>query len=497
MYQKSLLGLTRWFGYGGPLKETATDVASKVRPFNLLRWFSILSFLVVTFISIGFATMLSHFLTREILQRDALLTSQFVASIIAAEDQQARVGPRVSLARVLDDRADFARMGIDPRTAAAWRGHFFDHLRLMPDVLLVNVFAPDRKIIWATNPVLIGKLDKGNEELDEAIETRTMVATDYLNQEHHNEEEHKDEQAFKADPEKFFVENYMPILDSDGSVLAVVEVYKEPKSLIDAIQRGNQLVWASTVLGMVFLYLALFWIIRRADQTLEDQQRRLLEQETLCVVGEMSAAVAHGIRNPLASIRSSAELALDGDPVSTRKNASDIIAQVDRLGKWVRDLLVFSRPVAGENQAIDVVSLVDECLPSFAAQLEKNHVACNFVRPNGPVPRVIGNRALATQALASVISNAIEAMPTGGMLRLELQVAEADRRVDVVVADTGPGISATQMDLVFKPFYTTKRNGLGLGMALVKRIMERFGGAIRLASREGEGTRVSLSFNVD
>jgi len=432
-----------------------------------------------------------------------LLTSQFVTSIVAVQNQEARLGQGfkmgrgITLGQFLDERANLAQLGVDPKEATYIRSQFYDHLKMLPDVLLVNVYAADRKIIWATNPVLIGKFDKGNDELEETFEKRSMVATNYLDQEHHNEEKHKGEQAFDADPKKFFVESYMPLLNGDNEVVAVVEIYKEPASLLDAITRCNQLVWSCTALGMIFLYLAMFWIIRRADMTLENQQRRLIESETLCVVGEMSASVAHGIRNPLAAIRSSAELALDGDPDSIHKNANDIISQVDRLGKWVRDLLVFSRPVTGEAQAMDVVSLIDECLPNFAAQLEKNQIACNFVRPAGTVPRVQGNRALATQALASVISNAIEAMPSGGRLQLELQFEEAESRVDVIVSDSGMGMSATQMDLVFKPFYTTKRNGLGLGMALVKRIMERFGGAIRLNSAEGKGTCVSLTFNTE
>jgi two-component system sensor histidine kinase HydH len=208
----------------------------------------------------------------------------------------------------------------------------------------------------------------------------------------------------------------------------------------------------------------------------------------------MSAAVAHGIRNPLASIRSSAELALDGDLASTRKNANDIIVQIDRLGKWVRDLLAFSRPLSGENHRIDLVSLVDGCLVNFTTQLEKNRVVCEFVRPPSGVAAVIGERALATQALANVIANAIEAMPQGGSLRLEIQSAAKPKGVAVVVSDTGPGMSPAEIDLVFKPYYTTKRHGLGLGMALVKRIMERFGGGIAMESREGKGTRVKLNF---
>jgi signal transduction histidine kinase len=85
-------------------------------------------------------------------------------------------------------------------------------------------------------------------------------------------------------------------------------------------------------------------------------------------------------------------------------------------------------------------------------------------------------------------------MPQGGSLRLEIQSAAKQKGVAVVVSDTGPGMSPAEIDLVFKPYYTTKRHGLGLGMALVKRIMERFGGGIAMESREGKGTRVKLNF---
>lgn len=462
------------------------------RPFDLLRWFSIVSFIAIFIISVAFAMILSHFLKQEILQRDAILTSQFVQSIAETQARQAHLGSHLTLGQLLDERIDLAKLGVDPRKAEDARVQFYDHLRLLPDVLLATIFARDRTILWSTNPALIGKIDKGNDQLEDAFDAHVMVSTEY----DADEDRTKEEQRFVHEPHKFFVEDYMPLIGPDGKVVAVVEVYKEPSDLEQTIRRGNILVWSSSAIGTILIYLALFGIIRRADTLLNEQRRRLVEAEALCLIGEMSAAVAHGIRNPLASIRSSAELALDGDPDSARKNATDIISQVDRLGKWVRDLLVFSRPVSGENQAIDLAPLVDECLLNFATQLKNSQISCEFVRPTAAVPLVIGNRALANQALASIVSNAIEAMPAGGSLRLELQPVLPHRRVDLVVTDSGSGMSPTQMELALKPFYTTKRKGLGLGMALVKRIMERFGGTISLHSREGEGTKVSLSFKM-
>lgn len=482
-------------GVGADLAEGSRTTPTKTKTyldFDLLRWFSVVSFVAVFIFCISFAVMLSHFLRREILQRDAIQTSQFIVSIAESQVLQAQVGDKVSLAEVLDETANFSKLGIDPQVAGSIRTQFYDHLKVLPEVLLATVFTRDRRIIWSTNNALIGMVDKGNDELEEAYASHVMVST-----EHDAGDEHqKREQQFVTGPEKFFVENYIPLHGRNHEVLAVVEIYKEPLSLQETIGRGTMLVWACAGLGTVFLYLSLFWIIRRADAMLAEQKRRLVESEALCVIGEMSAAVAHGIRNPLASIRSSAELALDGDPDSTRKNANDIIAQVDRLGKWVRDLLVFSRPVSGESQAVQLPSLIDDCLPNFEAQFVKGGISCEFLRPTTNLPAVLGNRSLLTQALGSVISNAVEAMQEGGMLRLELRHERLCRRIELIVSDSGSGMSESQLELAFKPFYTTKRKGIGLGMALVKRIMERFDGSVALHSREGEGTKVILSFSV-
>ncbi|NOU00506.1 MAG: GHKL domain-containing protein [Gallionella sp.] len=434
---------------------------------------------------------LSHFLAREILQRDSLLTKQFVANIIGGHDQQ------LELVEILDGRSNLQQLGIDPAKAEAVKTQFYDHLKFLPDVLHVNVYAMDRKIIWASNATLIGKVIDADDELEEAISTRVMVTKDYLNQEHHNELEHKLEQLFAENPQAFFVENYIPLLDKNGSVIAVAEIYKEPKSLMDTIKRGYLLVWASTALGVVLLYLAMLWIIRRADQTVEEQQKQIIESESLCILGEMSAAVAHGIRKPLTSIRTSAELALELDPGSkSGRYAVDIMTQTDRLDKWIRELLETSRPLESPSESIDMNPLIAECLPYLAGMLDKNKVVCNFIHPTHNLPPVIGNRTLITQALISVLSNAIEAMPKGGKLEIQLQYLQKKRQVEIIVSDTGQGLSKDQLGCLFKPFYTTKNNGIGLGMAQIKSMMKRFGAAITMTSEAQKGTSVTLSFMV-
>jgi signal transduction histidine kinase len=493
VYQNPEIGISEWPARDRRRPEVAKPAQSlssdPTRRFKLLRWISILGLVAIVLISIPTGVILSHFMTREILDHDATLTSQFIVSVAETQAAQANLGPKVTLGQILDERTSLGGLGLDAQVMVSARKQFYDHLRFLPDVLLAEVFAHDHRVLWSTNSSQIGQIPQDKGELDKAFASRAIVNVSYVGRAHEPVE-----QLFLRQAEKLYVENYVPLYDARGDVAAVAKIYKEPADLLRSIARGKILVWACTVFGAILLYLALFWIIRRADAMLNAQQQRLIETEALCVIGEMSAAVAHGIRNPLATIRSSAELALDGDLESARKNANDIIFQIDRLGKWVRELLAFSRPLSGENQKLNLVSLIDDCLPHFAAQLEKARVSCEFVRPQAEMPAVIGVRGLATQALASVIANAIEAMPTGGTLRLELMSEARLRRTALVVTDSGTGMSPAEMNLVFKPYYTTKRNGLGLGMALVKRIMERFGGDISLDSRQGEGTRVNLSF---
>jgi signal transduction histidine kinase len=206
----------------------------------------------------------------------------------------------------------------------------------------------------------------------------------------------------------------------------------------------------------------------------------------------MSSAVAHGLRNPLAAIRTSAELALDLDCSPARKNIDDIIGQVDRLSKWIRELLLCSSQLNDEHEAVDLVAAVSEVLSAYQPQIGKAGIQVEW----SPVAslKVLSHPVLLNQALNSVVANAIEAMPRGGRLRIEIERDRCQRRLILSVGDTGVGMSEQQLSMAFKPFYSTKRGGLGVGLSLVKRIMERFGGEVRVTSREHVGTNVCLLF---
>lgn len=466
------------------------EAAAPRRPFNLLRWYAWVSLAIILSVAAGLGLISSRFIIDESIERDALLTAQFITSIADAEVRHVSIPNVRTMGELLDPRTDRTAMpDVDPEARRKARGEFLDHIAHLPDMLLANIYAPDHTVIWSTNPALMGKLIEVDDDLDRAFEYKMRVSASY-----HNFEQARAERKFVTPPEQLFIENYIPLFDSQGEqVMAMVEIYKEPQDLVRRIQRGYVLIWASTLVGGALIYFGLFWIVRRAAYMLQQQQDRLVASETYVALGEMSSAVAHSLRNPLANIRSSAELAEGIASPQAQKNINDIITQVDRMSRWVRELLVSLRPTSDCAEAVDLVAAIEDTHLAFAQQIERNGVRFSF---EGPQAQWVASQPLQlTQILNSLFSNALEAMPKGGVLHAQVCALDGER-AQLLLSDTGKGMSQLQERMVFKPFYTTKQGGLGVGLALVKRIMERFGGSVSLSSREEEGTRVSLTFNI-
>jgi signal transduction histidine kinase len=465
-------------------------MTAKPKPFNLLRWFALLSLITIAVGAVGMATILSHFLAEEVLRRDAVLTGQFIASAAENESDLFGLPRRSGLAEVMGGVATAQSLGVSEESVALALDDFYGHIQLLPDVLLANIYSRDQKIVWSHNRAAVGARSGPNQELDQAFRSRILVAHGFIGRHHHTQS-----QFLLGEPERYYVENYIPLYDSRGNAVAVVEIYKEPAGLFTTIRRGQILVWISSLLAGALIYLTLFWVVRRAAFLIHSQQQQIVESEMLVVMGEMAQAVAHGIRNPLATIRTSAELALEGDQPLAQKSARDIIHQVDRLSYWIRDLLVFSRPPDAEAEEVDMAAIIREAVTGFGTRFERTGINPVLQEPPLELPKVLGNRALFMQAFNSIIANAIEAMPRGGTLTISSEVDPVRGRVRVSVADTGVGMTEKQLSQAFKPFQTSKARGLGVGLALVKRIIERYGGTVALESRENQGTRIDLVLN--
>ncbi|WP_433736054.1 sensor histidine kinase [Pseudomonas putida] len=458
-------------------------------PFNLVRWFSLASFFIIAAVALGLGYISTRFVVQESIERDSMLTAQFIQAIGDGEIRHASITPNRTMGEMLDPRDDNAYPDVDPASRANARIEFLDHVEHLPDILLATVYALDRTVVWSTNPELIGQRIEDDDELDESFEMKEAVSTSY-----HEIDEEKPEQRLLREPQYLFIENYIPMFNADRSkVIAMVEIYKEPIDLVERIQRGFKAIWLVTLLGGAAIYMGLFWIVRRAAMLLQSQQKQLVANETFVALGEMSSAVAHSLRNPLANIRTSAELAQEIASHPAQKNIGDIISQVDRMSRWVRELLVSLRPVNDDHEDVDLVLAIDDALGAFEPLIKRSNVEVRFTPKS--VPPVVSQQVLLTQILNSLFANALEAMPKGGVLSIDIETP-APGQVSMILNDTGKGMTKQQQQMVFKPFFTTKQGGLGVGLALVKRIMERFEGSVELTSQEQEGTRVSLNFKV-
>ncbi|MGF9764612.1 ATP-binding protein [Microvirga sp. 0TCS3.31] len=447
--------------------------ASSRKSFSLLRWFSLLSLLTILITGTAMAVFLTRYLTNHMLMRDAEVSRDFIESIVTTENSFSsfEAGQPGSATEALD--------------------RFVEHIPTLPDVVRANLYGADRTLIWSSDKRLVGQRFDHNDELERALHdgisvTSGTVAHDERKAEHLGLKEQVPRLA-----ETRFVEAYLPIRDKAGQrVVAVVEIYKLPKTLFRSIDNGVHLVWASAATMGLVLYGALFWIVRRADRIMCEQRERLVEAETLSVIGEMAAAVAHSIRNPLASIRSAAELAHEEEGSGLQQCLQNIMSQADRLDGWIRELLVAARGGGVMVEQVDLNVVLKESLDGVAAEIQRRSIVLSVAVV--PLPRVRGTQASLAHAIRSVISNAVEAMPQGGSLRV-VSRPTGDGTVEIAIEDTGVGMPASVAQKVFKPLFTTKPNGVGLGLSLSRRIVERHAGRIELSSVEGRGTRVVLS----
>ena len=233
--------------------------------------------------------------------------------------------------------------------------------------------------------------------------------------------------------------------------------------------------------------------LKRVNQELRDAQSRLIEAERFAAIGELSALVAHGIRNPLAGIKAAAqyaELDLPGDH-PLRENVADIITEVDKLEGRIKALLDFARPFEPHPAPCDVAQIVRDALASLRTQIAAHNIT--VVTDFDPaLPPAELDYAQIEQVLLALMSNAIEAMPRGGRLAVTTERADGNRHLRIVVGDNGPGIHPTQLPHLFDLFVTDKPSGTGLGLAFAKKIVELHGGRIRAESQLALGSRFTI-----
>ena len=240
--------------------------------------------------------------------------------------------------------------------------------------------------------------------------------------------------------------------------------------------------------------------LRRSYEELRTMQEELVRKEQLAAVGELSAVIAHEVRNPLAIMKNAAAgLRRSSLADQDRATLVDILdEEADRLNRLVRDLLAYARPVTLRGTPVDVTQIVQESVDTAMRGREIEGVTVELRLDEGP-RTVHCDRELLVRALANVVENALQAMPAGGRLTVESSDAAIGPRaaISLVFHDTGEGMDTLVRSKARDPFFTTRPSGTGLGLAIVERVIRSHGGEVSIESRYGSGTTVSIALPVD
>ena len=231
--------------------------------------------------------------------------------------------------------------------------------------------------------------------------------------------------------------------------------------------------------------------LKQAYVELEKTHDMLIQHEKLAAIGEMSARVAHEIKNPLATIGGFAESIPRkyDDRERTIRNANIIVEEVRRLENILSNILDFTRAGMPQKNLYDVNELIKETVRIMEVHAQLNNVLFVLEFAEEKIETEL-DKAQIKQVLINVIHNAINAMPEGGVV--EIKTERCDDTVQVIIRDTGTGIPEEFIDIVFDPFFTTHVNGTGLGLPISQKIIQNHNGKFEIKSKENEGTTVSI-----
>ena len=232
-------------------------------------------------------------------------------------------------------------------------------------------------------------------------------------------------------------------------------------------------------------------ILMLQDVTEQRQlQQHLEHSRRLADMGRMAASLAHQIRTPLSSALLYVSQLNGMKPVSAMQQrfSAKALESLKGLEKLIADMLLFANGGSGERENVAATQLLAQALEPLMAKIREQGI--ELETDTSTDCRVDVNSTMLVSALQNLINNALQAMPSGGVLKLGVTVEEGFARIDV--ADSGSGIAPALQEQLFEPFVTTREAGTGLGLAVVKAVARAMGGDVQCESRLGQGSRFSL-----
>jgi signal transduction histidine kinase len=231
--------------------------------------------------------------------------------------------------------------------------------------------------------------------------------------------------------------------------------------------------------------------VRRATEDLKKTQEQLIQSSRLSALGQLSAGVAHEIRNPLTSISiliHSLKERLSAEDM--RKEDIVVIEnEIERINQIIKQFLDFARPSQPKKEKLDINGLIEDTLLLISHELKENNIQVEKAFLS--IPDISADRDQMRQVFLNLILNAMQAMSNGGRLTIATSIKK--NQVQITFKDEGNGIPESVHEKLFEPFFTTKEDGIGLGLSITKRIIDAHFGKIDIESIRGKGSLFTIT----
>lgn len=224
-----------------------------------------------------------------------------------------------------------------------------------------------------------------------------------------------------------------------------------------------------------------------ANESLKEAEANVRRADRLAALGQLTAGLAHELRNPLGTMKTSAELLarnVEKESAIAREMAGYIREEVDRTNSLITRFLDFARPKHLKLEQTELAAMLDRVIHRF--ELEKNSNVSVYKNYSPDIPPLEIDAELMERVILNLVTNAAQASPPGGVVTVKTRLV--DDVVEIAVIDRGTGIDAKNLESIFNPFFTTKSDGVGLGLAICSKIVDEHGGEITVESAPGEGS---------
>lgn len=443
------------------------------------RIFAIISLLMIVAMVVGTGLIQAPFFRQSIIEREATIVRDVVNALtrehgIAASD--------------VENYTDAgAKLRLDQS---------FNLLKMLSGTARIKVFNPDGTIIWSDDPSLVGSKTTGHPDRL----TRAMGG--------------KVQAVFNPASNDFqtpaTIECYVPIFlreanqNTPGTIaIGVLSLYREPQDLNQTIQRGLYLLWSVIGGAGLVLFIALYKLFslvysrqKNAElkfSKLTVEHERIVQIEKMSAMGELVGEIAHQLNNPLVGVINLTQLA--EREVQDPQRVSELLAEVRKAGTECRDIvqriLRINQISRSTLQSTDIKELVQDTI-TFCRQSINLQYAVDFSAPDQPV-RLNVDPVLIRQALFNLIHNAILAAPDKQVhVKLVFAEHEAVAGIQLSVTDSGSGFGSETAAKLFKPFFTTRSNGTGLGLSVAQHIAMKHGGLVLAKNLAAGGAKFTI-----